>query len=58
LVCATRGPARTPGGRAPEDRPGAVGHSTIAIMLDIYSQVNAAMDADATNTVAALIEGS
>jgi integrase len=32
-----------------------LGHSTIAITLDIYSHVNPAMDADAANTVAALI---
>ena len=32
-----------------------LGHSTISITLDIYSQVNPAMDADAANTVAALI---
>jgi integrase len=31
-----------------------LGHSTISITLDIYSQVNPAMDADAANTVAAL----
>jgi integrase len=35
-----------------------LGHSTIAITLDIYSHVNPAMDADAANTVAALIENS
>jgi hypothetical protein len=29
--------------------------ATIAITLDIYSHVNSAMDADAANTVAALI---
>lgn len=34
-----------------------LGHSTIAITLDIYSHVNPAMDADAANTVAALIHG-
>ena len=32
-----------------------LGHSTIAITLDIYSHVNPAMDADAANTVAALM---
>jgi len=32
-----------------------LGHSTIAITLDIYSHVNPAMDADAANAVAALI---
>lgn len=32
-----------------------LGHSTISITLDIYSHVNPAMDADAANTVAALI---
>jgi integrase len=32
-----------------------LGHSTIAITLDIYSHVNPAMDAEAANTVAALI---
>jgi integrase len=32
-----------------------LGHSTIAITLDIYSHVNRAMDADAANAVAALI---
>ena len=32
-----------------------LGHSTIAITLDIYSHVNPAMDADAADTVAALI---
>ncbi|MEI6230363.1 MAG: tyrosine-type recombinase/integrase [Actinomycetes bacterium] len=31
-----------------------LGHSTIAITLDIYSHVNPAMDAEAANTVAAL----
>ena len=33
-----------------------LGHSTIAITLDIYSQVNPVMDAEAANTVAALIQ--
>lgn len=32
-----------------------LGHSTILITLDPYSHVNPAMDADAANTVAALI---
>ena len=32
-----------------------LGHSTISITLDIYSHVNPATDADAANTVAALI---
>lgn len=32
-----------------------LGHSTIAITLDIYSHVNPAVDAEAANTVAALI---
>jgi integrase len=32
-----------------------LGHSTISITLDIYSHVNPSMDADAANTVAALI---
>lgn len=32
-----------------------LGHSTISITLDIYSHGNPAMDADAANTVAALI---
>jgi integrase len=32
-----------------------LGHSTISITLDIYSHVNPAMDAEAANTVAALI---
>ncbi len=32
-----------------------LGHSTISITLDVYSHVNPAMDADAANTVAALI---
>ncbi|MCZ3389033.1 MAG: tyrosine-type recombinase/integrase, partial [Actinomycetia bacterium] len=32
-----------------------LGHSTIALTLDIYSHVNPAMDAEAADTVAALI---
>ena len=39
----------------PKIVPGRLGHSTISITLDIYSHVNPAMDADAANTVAALI---
>jgi hypothetical protein len=35
-----------------------LGHSTIAITLDIYSHVNPAMDAEAADTVADLIKNS
>jgi integrase len=33
-----------------------LGHSTLAITLDIYSHVNPAMDPEAPNTVAGLME--